>query len=90
MFTSLFFKDFKMYKAISDRIIIKLSESEKSNLIMSDDYRCRNKGVVISTGDKVKAVKVGDYVLFHPFDEIELPEKDLAVIREKSLLAKFE
>ena len=80
-----------MYKAIKDRIIIKLDESIKSKFLLCDTELCnKNSGVVISVGDDVKSVKAGDHIIFHLFDEIALPEKDLAVVREKSVLARFE
>lgn len=79
-----------MYKAISDRIIIKFEENEKTQLINNEDFPFHDRGVVIGVGDKVKSVKVGDHVIFHLFDEIALPGVDLAVIREKSVLAKIE
>ena len=79
-----------MFKAINDRIIIKYDESEKNIFIPNEDFPCKNRGVVLDIGDKVKSVKIGDHIIFHLFDEITLPEKDLAVIREKSVLAKIE
>jgi len=86
---SRFFKDTEMLKAISDRIIIKVEESEPTSLIIRDDFPRRESGVVLDVGDKVTSVKKGDRIIFHIFDEISLGD-DLAVVREKSVLAKFE
>ena len=79
-----------MYKAINDRIIIRLDEQEKKQFIVNDNFTHRDRGVVIGIGNMVKSVKPGDHVIFHLFDEIALPDDGLAVIREKSLLAKIE
>lgn len=79
-----------MLKAINDRIIVKFDESKETTLILNEDYPRRDRGMVICVGDKVKSVKPGDYIIFHLFDEIALPEDGLAVIREKSVLAKIE
>ncbi|MBP5215503.1 MAG: hypothetical protein J6039_02985 [Alphaproteobacteria bacterium] len=75
-----------MYRAIKDRIIIKLDIlEEKGNLIL-EPYKFRNIGTVIGVGEDVKDVRVGEKIIFWPFHEIELPEADLAIIREKSVL----
>lgn len=79
-----------MLKAIKDRIIIKLDESVKNTIICVNDNAYRNSGVVLDIGEQVKSVDIGDHIIFHLFDELELPETDLVVIREKSVLAKFE
>lgn len=79
-----------MYKAINDRIIIKLDESEKTNIITNHDSLPQDRGVVVSVGDKVRSVKTGEHIIFHLFDEIALPQKNMAVIREKSVLARLE
>lgn len=78
-----------MYKAIKDRIIIKIDESGKKRSIvgLKEDYN--NIGVVLSVGDMVKTVEAGEKIIFHMYDEIELPQKGLAVVREKSVLAKI-
>lgn len=85
-----FIEEFMMYKAINDRIIIKYDESEKNNLIVNEDFPRRDRGIVLDIGDKVKSVKKGEHIIFHLFDEIALPTDGLAVIREKSVLAKIE
>ena len=78
-----------MLKAISDRIIVSLSESAKSSIIIPDEKTYCQEGIVCSVGPLVKAVKPGDHVVFHIFDELPLPRDTLAVIREKSLLGIY-
>ena len=53
-----------------------------------NDYT--NQGIVQSVGDKVTIAKIGDYVLFHRFDELPLPNDGLVVVRESSLLGKYD
>lgn len=77
-----------MLKAISDRIIVRLAENHKSSLINMDETYS-NVGTVVSVGDRVDMVKVGDLVVFHTFDELPLPEKNLAVIKQSSLLGVY-
>ena len=76
-----------MYKAIKDRIIVRLNESEERILLLPYLPKVKNIGRVEQIGAEVDSVKVGDKVVFHPYDEIPLPEKNLVIIREKSLLA---
>ena len=75
-----------MYKAITDRIIVKLdiTTENKADFYIRPKYD--NCGVVINIGDKVRGIKVGDKIIFHQFDELPLPEKGLAIVREKSVL----
>lgn len=75
-----------MYKAVTDRIIVKLDalSKNKAAFYLKPDYR--NSGVVTSIGDKVCDIKVGDRIIFHQFDELPLPEEDLVAVREKSVL----
>ena len=78
-----------MLKAIADRIIVRLDEPDKSAVILPENT-IRNRGVVESIGPFVNRVQVGDHIVFHVFDELDLPEKDLVVIRQSSVLAKYE
>ena len=64
-------------KAIKDRIIVRLEPPETSPLIADLQAYC-NRGTVMA---------VGEQIIFHVFDEIPLPKKNWAVIREKSVLA---
>ncbi|MBE6454702.1 MAG: co-chaperone GroES [Alphaproteobacteria bacterium] len=83
-----------MLKAIADRVFIRLTpEDDKtsSHIILIDDYHHnRNIGMVESIGSDVSSVKIGDKVLFHIFDELPTPDKDIVVIRESSILGVFE
>lgn len=78
-------------KPLSDRIFLRLEEPiKKSSLILNRFSLYKNKaniGIVLSTGALVHAVQKGDKVMFHPFDELETPDENIVVIREKSLLA---
>lgn len=81
-----------MVKAIMDRVFVKLDAPEtKSGIILTDDLqKPRYVGRVVSVGDQVKSVKVGDHVVFHVFDDVPVnaptEEKDVVAVREYSLL----
>lgn len=55
-------------------------------LLVSDIPEPRTVGVVESVGGQVKGIKPGDRVLFHVFDELETPVKDVVAVRENSIL----
>ncbi len=77
-------------KPIGDKIFLKLGEEKKSSLILKPfglNKQKANIGTVLATGEKVSVVQKGDKVMFHPFDELETPDENIVVIREKSLLA---
>ena len=79
-----------MFKAVADRIIVKLDKTTHSLLICCDSsIDTRNCGVVQSVGANVVSVKPGDRIVFHLFDDLPLPEDDLVVIREKSVLGIY-
>lgn len=79
-----------MLKAIADRLIVKSDKPLPSALIgVENEKKYTNQGVVQSVGDKVTLASVGEHVFFHRFDELPLPQDDLVVIREKSLLGKI-
>lgn len=75
-----------MYKAIKDRIIVKLDKAETERLIISKEHNFRYTGTVVGVGEEVRDVSVGDRIIFRIFHEIDLPEQDLVAIREKSVL----
>ena len=78
-----------MVKAILDRVFIKLEEPKHNGIMELDNDR--NIGVVLSKGEEVTdSVKVGDKVLFHKWDDVPSPEKDVVVVRESSLLGVFD
>lgn len=78
-----------MLKAIADRIIIKLDEEKSSQFLQLNTNTTPNSGIVESVGANVSLVKVGNHVIFHHFDELPLPQKNMVVIREKSLLGIY-
>lgn len=72
-----------------DRVFLRLEpkEEKQGSLIVLENYQqSRNIGTVLSIGENVKSVKVGEKVIFHDFDELESPESDVVVVRERSLL----
>lgn len=77
--------------AISDRIFIRLEAPQKSlsGLILTNNPE-RTMGIVESVGPLVTAVQPGDKVLFHVFDELPTYDPDVVVIRQNSLLGRFE
>lgn len=80
-----------MLKAIEDRLIIKPDKPLPNKLIIDNiENNYINQGIVQSIGDKVTWAKIGDYVVFHRFDELPLPKDNLVVVRENSLLGKYE
>lgn len=83
-----------MIRAVTDRVFVKLPpESETTDggiIIPHDGPNERTVGEVVSVGEKVKSVKKGDRVLFHIFDDLPGPEKDIVVVRENSILGVFE
>lgn len=79
-----------MLTAIADRIIVQLDSADESKILLPEkNVFNTNKGVVQSVGPLVATVKIGDHIVFHPFDELALPEKDFVVVREKSVLAIY-
>ena len=75
-----------MYRAVTDRVIIKLDDMATAVSLLGFEPKYQCAGVVLSVGEQVKDIKVGDKIIFHQFDELSLPEKNLAVVREKSVL----
>ena len=77
-----------MQKAIMDRVFIKPDEKKQGLIIIQDNDETKT-GVVVSIGDEVKSVKVGDRVIFFKWDD--LPALDgLIAVRENSLLGVIE
>lgn len=75
-------------KAIMDRIFIKPDEKRQGAIIIEDESKTKS-GIVQSVGEDVKAVKVGDHVIF--YDWADLPALDgLIAVRESYLLGKIE
>lgn len=76
-----------MFKAINDRIIVKLDEVSDKHLLLLNNREPRYCGTVVDVGKEVNSVKVGEHIIFHPYDELDLPQDDLVIVREKSVLA---
>ena len=75
-------------KAIMDRVFIKPDESRQGAIIIEDESKTKS-GIVQSIGEDVKAVEVGDHVIF--YDWADLPAMDgLIAVRESYLLGKIE
>lgn len=71
-----------------DRVFIKPDEKKQGLIIIQDNDETKT-GVVVSVGDEVKSVKVGDRVIFFKWDD--LPALDgLIAVRENSLLGIIE
>ena len=79
-----------MLRAVNDRIIVLLDKKIVSSLILSENTTVCNQGRVLDVGPNVKEVHIGDHVVFHQFDELELPREDWVVIRESSVLGTYE
>lgn len=75
-----------MYKAIADRVVVKLCDDNVNSSVIGPENKYRNQGIILSVGEKVQSLQAGDRIIFHQFDELMLPEKDCAVVREKSVL----
>lgn len=77
-----------MQKAIMDRVFIKPDEKKQGAIIIEDKSRTKT-GVVVSVGDEVKSVKVGEHVVF--YDWADLPALDgVLAVREGYLLGVLE
>lgn len=77
-----------MQKAIMDRVFIKPDEKKQGAIIIEDTSRTKT-GVVVSVGDEVKSVKVGEHVVF--YDWADLPALDgVLAVREGYLLGVLE
>lgn len=85
----------KKFKVIYDRVLIKRDgKVETSHLMIPDNVKKSPRtGVVISTGEEVKYIEVGNRVVFseyagHFLDATQdLTESDLIVMREDEVLA---
>lgn len=75
-----------MYRAIMDRVIVKLVDDENSAIILSTANKHKNRGIVLSVGESVHSVRIGDEIIFHRFDELPLAKNDIVAVREKSIL----
>lgn len=83
-----------MIRAVTDRVFIKLPPQKETTdggiIISTDGPNKRTIGEIISVGDKVHSVKVGDRVFFHIFDDLPGPSENIVVVRENSILGVIE
>lgn len=79
-----------MLKAVADRIIVKKIEKSTGKILIENEQKYVNEGIVQSVGERVRGVKKGDKIVFHRFDELTLEDEGLVVIRQKSLLGILE
>lgn len=82
-----------MVKAIMDRVFIRLDKKTAiagGILLPETVVNERTTGVVESVGEEVTSVRPGDRVLFHIFDDLPTYDPEVVVVRESSLLGKFE
>lgn len=77
-----------MQKAIMDRVFIKPDESRHGSIIIEAQEKTKS-GIVVSIGDNVKSVNVGDHVIFYEWEPVPALDGILA-IRENFLLGKIE
>ena len=77
-----------MQHAIKDRVFIKL-DTHKGNIIIDETEETKS-GIVVSVGELVKSVKVGDHVIFFKLDDLPTLEKGVSAVRERSLLGKLD
>ena len=75
-------------QAIMDRVFIKPDEKKHGVIMLEDDEETKS-GVVVSVGDMVKSVNIGDHVIYFKWDDLPVFDGIVAV-REKSLLGIFE
>lgn len=75
-----------MYRAIMDRVIVQLCDEKTPSVILTAEDKPRCMGTVISIGNAVSSVKIGDKIVFHVFDELPLNGKNIVAVREKSIL----
>ena len=80
----------KKLQTIMDRVLIRLEEKEhrtEGGIVLTDETDMpRTIGIVECVGPEVRSVKKGDKVYFHEFDDLPSLEKDVVVVRERSLL----
>ena len=85
----------KKFRVINDRVLVKQdAKIETSHLMIPDKVRKPpTTGVVLSIGQDVNYVKVGDRIAYHKYAghflefSQDLTESDLIVMREDEVLA---
>lgn len=71
-----------MQQAIMDRVFV-IPDEKKQTIIIEENEKTKS-GIVQSIGEEVTSVKVGDHVIFKPW-EVEALD-NLVAIREKWIL----
>ena len=70
-----------MIKAVGSRLIIspdKPKETTESGIILTEVLPdIPDRGVVVSVGDKIEELKVGDYVIFDPMGITPVTHEDV-------------
>lgn len=85
----------KKFRVIYDRVLVKQdAKKETSHLMIPDKVKKPPRtGVILSVGDEVKYVVVGDNIVFSQYagqflePTQDLTESDLIVMREDEILA---
>jgi len=84
-----------MIQMISNKVLIMpdaIEETTKSGIILSKaEAEIPNTGTVISTGNKVKELKEGDYVIYQPMHAMKINHEDIDYLMfpESSIIAKI-
>jgi chaperonin GroES len=80
---------------INNKVLItpdSIEEITDSGIILSKaEAEIPDKGIVISTGNKVKELKEGDYVIYQPRHAMRIEHKDTEylIFPESSIIAKI-
>ena len=81
------------YKAINDKVIVEVIDESKGQEFLRIESKKNTlaKGVVVSIGEKVKNVIVGDNVLFsiYGFEPFEENEKQYGILDNDMIYGKF-
>lgn len=75
-------------QAIMDRVFIRPDEKKQGVIMLEDDEETKS-GIVVSVGDKVKSVNIGDHVIYFKWDDLPMFD-GIVALREKSLLGIYE
>lgn len=75
-------------QAIMDRVFIRPDEKKQGVIMLEDDEETKS-GIVVSVGDKVKSVSIGDHVIYFKWDDLPMFD-GIVALREKNLLGIYE
>jgi len=85
-----------MIKAVGTRVIInpdKAKETTESGIILTEILPdIPDRGIVVSVGEKVEELNVGDYVIFDPMGitPVTYEEEEYFLFYETQIIAKIE